>query len=269
MADRAMHGLPRRFSASYPTRAQIDEFYAEQQEPNDYEMEHYINMREAKRQGWRDSPTNYATARRAGPFAGDRLRRGLAASGGARWGLAGRRHRGHAKFQKYASQTLKLPVQRGTIDFLKENRPAEPYDIIVMTDVIGHLQDPVGDLRTLRHSIADDGYLVVATWRHRQSGGAFLRPQVAPVRDVAHGLLDAPRSVAGDGARGISGREVFPKCATGIPIRRASAKAKAREVAKLAARAALFNGYVRRQSVSSHCENCPPCSRADAWITPT
>ena len=88
------------------------------------------------------------------------------------------------KFQKYAANTLGLPVQLGTIDALTsqpsgEESPDENilgnslFDVVVMSDVIEHLHDPVADLKKIRTHLAPDGYLILSTCDIGSAGARF------------------------------------------------------------------------------------------------
>ena len=65
------------------------------------------------------------------------------------------------KLSQYARQTLKLPVEVGTLDsaFLAKGR----YDVITLWDVIEHLPDPKGALLRIRDLLVPRGVVVIRT----------------------------------------------------------------------------------------------------------
>jgi 2-polyprenyl-3-methyl-5-hydroxy-6-metoxy-1,4-benzoquinol methylase len=69
--------------------------------------------------------------------------------------------------------------------------PAGPFDLITLTDVLEHLEDPRACLRALREQMAPDGLLVISTPNRRSLPGArrwlsehglsFIHTNLAPV----------------------------------------------------------------------------------------
>ncbi len=146
-----------------PTDESIRGYYAQQMEPNDWEVENYVEIPQKARQSWTRFAARLTALRHGVP--GRLLEIGCAAG----WLLHGARSLGwevegieaSPKFQRYASSTLGLLVHLGTL----ESVSLEPgrFDVMVMTDVIEHLTDPVADLKRIHRLLAPGGHLVLAT----------------------------------------------------------------------------------------------------------
>ncbi len=155
-------GCSVRYPNPYPSKESIVRYYADQLEPSDWEMEHYVDIPQKGRESWARFARNL-TLLNKGP--GSMLEIGCAAG----WVLHAAREQGwdahgieaSPKFQKYAATTLKLPVRLGTIEDVDFEE--KKFDVIINTDVIEHLFDPVADLQRLRKMIKPNGYLVMAT----------------------------------------------------------------------------------------------------------
>ena len=146
-----------------PSAEAIHDYYARQVKPNDWEMENYVEIPQKARQSWTQFAQRLTELRGGKP--GRLLEIGCAAG----WLLHGARSLGwevegieaSPKFQRYASSTLGLPVQLGTLESVS-HAPGS-FDVVVMTDVIEHLIDPVADLHRIRRLLAPGGRLVLAT----------------------------------------------------------------------------------------------------------
>jgi SAM-dependent methyltransferase len=163
-------GCTARFPHPYPSADEIDHYYASQEEPSDWEWLHYVELPAGGRRAWHDFAQRL-TRLHGGP--GRLLEVGCAAG----WLLKGAEQEGwdvfgieaSPKFANYARDVQGLRVATATIaDLMSAEsteavRAAAPFDVVVLTDVLEHLHDPVTDLKVLRQVIADDGYLVVTT----------------------------------------------------------------------------------------------------------
>ncbi len=151
------------FASPLPSKETVYSYYNSQLEPNDWEKEHYVEMNNQSVEGW-DRFAKHITELNSKP--GRLLEVGCAAG----WLLKVARDRGwdvtgieaSPKFQNYATKQLKLSVKLGTIEEA-ELSEIGLFDVIVMTDVIEHLQDPIASLRKLREFIKPSGYLIIAT----------------------------------------------------------------------------------------------------------
>lgn len=151
------------FAHPRPTKDDIIDFYASQEEPNDWELEHYLNSQPDRLTGF----SKLAEAISALPGKPRRLLE-VGCAGG--WFLDAARARGwevqgveaSPKFQKFATTELGLPVVLGTLDDLKKDLRGS-FDVIAMFDVLEHLQDPVADLQKMREYLAPNGHIVIAT----------------------------------------------------------------------------------------------------------
>jgi 2-polyprenyl-3-methyl-5-hydroxy-6-metoxy-1,4-benzoquinol methylase len=65
----------------------------------------------------------------------------------------------------YAQKTFNIPMMCGRIEDL--NIPPKSFDIIILMDVLEHMTDPVGGLRSIANVLGDDGIVVIQTpcWR--------------------------------------------------------------------------------------------------------
>ncbi len=157
------HGCEVGYPNPRPAAETVRDYYARQAEPNDWERENYVEIPQKARQSWTRFAQRLTVLRGGKP--GRLLEIGCAAG----WLLHGARGLGwevegieaSPKFQRYASATLGLPVHLGTL----ESVPLAPgsFDVVVMTDVIEHLVDPVADLHRIRRLLAPGGRLVLAT----------------------------------------------------------------------------------------------------------
>jgi SAM-dependent methyltransferase len=150
-----------RFPDPLPTSAEIQDFYARQQQPSDWELEHYVNIRDESVATWADTAEKL-TRLNGGP--GRALEVGCAA-GHLLQGLV--QHRwdvlGVEASPKFSAEVKRrgLPVHEGVLATLPPQ--AAPFDVVAMFDVLEHLQDPVADLVLSRRLLRPDGRLVLAT----------------------------------------------------------------------------------------------------------
>jgi SAM-dependent methyltransferase len=151
------------YACPRPSQSDVARYYADQQEPSDWELKYYLDPDPNKHKGMANL-AHAATDLNRGP--GRLLEIGCA--GG--WFLDAARRDGwqvqgleaSPKFQKYAASAFKLPVQLGVIeDLANGNEPG--YDAIALFDVLEHLQDPVRDLQTLAQNLKPGGHLLIAT----------------------------------------------------------------------------------------------------------
>jgi SAM-dependent methyltransferase len=99
----------------------------------------------------------------------------------------------------FARRTFTVPMLRGPIE--DADPGAERFDVIVMTDVLEHLADPVGTLRVCADWLSPDGLLLIQTpcfdpaWHFRE-----METQQAPFLEMMmpdeHLYLFSRRSVA-------------------------------------------------------------------------
>jgi 2-polyprenyl-3-methyl-5-hydroxy-6-metoxy-1,4-benzoquinol methylase len=147
-----------------PTPESIRAYYASAEESDEWEVLHYLDP-EGKHlyKTWAKT-AEQLTRLRGGP--GRLLDVGCAAG----WLLKAARDLGWEvqgidaapKFHAFATRTLGVPVTLGTTEALDDLPPAS-QDVVFMSDVVEHLQDPVADLRRIRRVIAPGGLLVLAT----------------------------------------------------------------------------------------------------------
>ncbi|HEY9713595.1 MAG TPA: class I SAM-dependent methyltransferase, partial [Chroococcales cyanobacterium] len=146
-----------------PSIQQIERYYANQTEPNEYEQQYYVRVPETKLKGFEDLARRLTSLNKK---PGRLLEIGCAAG----WLLERARRQGwdvqgleaSPKFHSFATGELKLPVTLGTISSVDTDRLGT-FDTIVMFDVLEHLHDPVSDLAKIRKLLKPDGRLVVAT----------------------------------------------------------------------------------------------------------
>lgn len=238
----------------YPTREEIDSFYAGQQHPNEWEQEYYVEVRPEVRASWGEFAEKIARLR-GGP--GRLLEIGCAAG----WLLKAARDQGWEvagleaapKFQRYATKTLGLPVQLGTIDALAAPPSGEtssgesvlgnaPFDVIVMSDVIEHLHDPVADLKKIRKRLAPDGYLILSTCDIGSPGARFYGVNWRQII-LSHTVYWTKRSMRHALRRAGFRVERFSEVRYWDPAPSRERNAKLREGAKLLARAVLHTTY--------------------------
>lgn len=226
-----------------PTPEEIRDYYAHQAEPNDWEMENYVEIPRKARQSWTRFAERLTLLR--GGVPGRLLEVGCAAG----WLLQGARSLGwevegieaSPKFQRYANATLGLPVHLGTL----ESVPLAPasFDVVVMTDVIEHLVDPVADLQRIRRLLAPGGRLVLATcdlgsWCARFWGLDWR--QIV----VSHTFYWTKRAMRHALGRAGLVAERFSEPRYWHPRQGTERRLRARETAKLFARFLLLKTYV-------------------------
>lgn len=235
------------FSVEYvcprPTVKTITDFYATQLNPNDWEQEHYVEMHPRSRQEWDRFAAKLTTLCGAPSSI---LEIGCAAG----WLLKAARDRGwnvagieaSPKFQTYATETLHLPVKLGTIEDL-DTTTTNRYDVIVMTDVMEHLQDPVADLKKLRAVIASDGFLVLTTC---DIDSFFARYRGLEWRQIvlSHTIYWTKKSMAHALGRAGFHVEHLSEPRYWDPNPEEERRSQVREIAKLGARIALNSSYV-------------------------
>lgn len=156
-----------RFPDPDPAATEIDRYYGDQLTASEWEMEHFVEIRPEQRQGWY-AFADKLTRLNGGPgrvlelgCAAGWLLRGLVDHGWRAVGLEA-----SPKFATSARNVQGLNVLLGTVeqDGVAQSLHAEgPFDLIVLVDVLEHVHDPVGLLRTLRPLLTDDGRFVVAT----------------------------------------------------------------------------------------------------------
>ena len=237
------HGCTVGYPNPRPAAGSIRGYYARQMEPSDWERENYVEIPPRARDSW------MAFAARLTALRGGTPGRVLEVGCAAGWLLHGARRLGwevagieaSPKFQRYAADTLGLPVHLGTL----ETVPLAPgqFDVVVMTDVIEHLADPVADLRRIRALLVPGGRLVLATcdlgsWSARFWGLDWRQIVISHTfywtRRAMH------RALAEAGFR----VEQFSEPRCWHPHRGREALGRAREIAKLLARFALLKTYV-------------------------
>jgi SAM-dependent methyltransferase len=144
-----------------PSEAEIVGFYAEQMEPNEWEIEHYVHVRSEEAVAW-NRFAERLTRLNGGP--GRMLEVGCAAGHLLAGAIDhGWQVMGVEASPKFSAETQRrgLPVHAGVL----ANLPADDvgYDLVVMTDVLEHLRDPVADLVLCHRRLKPGGLLVVAT----------------------------------------------------------------------------------------------------------
>ena len=236
------NGCSVRYPNPCPTKESITRYYADQQEPNDWEMEHYVEIPQKGRDAWADFARNL-TILNGKP--GSLLEIGCAAG----WVLAAARDQGwdangieaSPKFQKYAENILKLPVRLGIIEDV--DMGDKKFDVIMNTDVIEHLYDPVSDLKRLRKMIKPGGYLVMATCDIgspcAQFWGLAWRQLV-----ISHTFYWTKRSMTVALERAGFRVERFSEPRYWHPVWHKELKQRLREIFKLVARIVLLKTYV-------------------------
>ncbi len=148
------------FPDPFPNAGDIDRFYGDQQSPNDWEMEHYVQRTPDRAAHWLGFAAKLTrltggTGRllEVGPAAGHLLE----AAEKLGWSVMG--VEATPKFSAIL-RDRGLPVHQGQLATLP---PADPYDVVVMVDVLEHLRDPISDLALCHSLMKSDGWLVVAT----------------------------------------------------------------------------------------------------------
>jgi 2-polyprenyl-3-methyl-5-hydroxy-6-metoxy-1,4-benzoquinol methylase len=225
-----------------PSEESIRSYYANQLEPSDWEVENYVDIPQRGRDSWAHF-AKLLTALRGKP--GSLLEVGCAAG----WLLEGARKGGwkvkgieaSPKFQKYASSVLKLPVELGTLESADLN--GEIFDVVVMTDVIEHLIDPVSDLQRVRNLMAPDGYLVLATCDIGSLCARFWGLNWRQIV-ISHTFYWTKRSMAEALRRAGFRIERISEPRYWHPNRTLELVQRVREIAKLLARFALLKTYI-------------------------
>jgi 2-polyprenyl-3-methyl-5-hydroxy-6-metoxy-1,4-benzoquinol methylase len=152
------------YACPRPSPESIRDYYASAEESDEWEVIHYLDP-----EGKHLYKTWAKTAEQLTRLLG-RPGRLLDVGCAAGWLLKAARDLGGdvqgidaaPKFHAFATGTLDVPVILGTTDAL-DNLPPASQDVVFMSDVIEHLQDPVADLRRIRRVIAPGGLLVLAT----------------------------------------------------------------------------------------------------------
>jgi len=231
-----------RYPNPLPTKEAIHRYYADQQEPNDWEMINYVEIPEKARQSWSGFAERLT---RLNGKPGSILEIGCAAG----WLLDGARKLGwdahgieaSPKFQKYAESTLKLPVRLGTIESVDFGE--KKFDVIVNTDVIEHLYDPVADLKRLRKLMKPGGYLVMATCDIGSPCAQFWGLNWRQIV-ISHTFYWTKQSMTVALERAGFRVERFSEPRYWHPVWRMEQARKLREIAKLIARFVLLKTYV-------------------------
>ena len=149
------------FADPMPSDDEIVRFYREQVEPNEWEMEHYVHVRPEEVAAW-SAFAERLTRLNGRP--GRMLEVGCAAghllSGAIEHGWDVMGVEASPKFSTEVKRRG-LPVHDGVLATLPEGQGL--YDLVVMTDVLEHLRDPVADLARCRDLLKPGGLLVIAT----------------------------------------------------------------------------------------------------------
>ena len=149
------------FADPMPSDDEIVRFYAEQAEPNEWEMAHYIHVRPEEVAAW-NAFAERLTRLHGRP--GRMLEVGCAAGHLLSGAIAqGWDVMGVEASPKFSTEVKRrgLPVHDGVLATLPEGQG--PYDLVAMTDVLEHLRDPVADLARCGELLKPGGLLVVAT----------------------------------------------------------------------------------------------------------
>jgi 2-polyprenyl-3-methyl-5-hydroxy-6-metoxy-1,4-benzoquinol methylase len=66
---------------------------------------------------------------------------------------------------EYANKTFNIPIKCGRMEDL--NIPPKTFDIIILMDVLEHMPDPIGGLKSIKRALKEDGLIVIQTpcWR--------------------------------------------------------------------------------------------------------
>jgi 2-polyprenyl-3-methyl-5-hydroxy-6-metoxy-1,4-benzoquinol methylase len=155
------HGCGTHFANPLPCAEEINRYYADQQKPDAWEEEFYVESTASKSAHWAnfaDKLTRLAGSPgrllEVGPAAGHLL----AAARDQGWSVIG--IEATPKFAKIMD-TRGVPVHQGFLETFEAE--GQLYDMIVMVDVAEHLLDPVRDLERCRRLLTPDGRLVIAT----------------------------------------------------------------------------------------------------------
>jgi SAM-dependent methyltransferase len=148
------------FPDPMPTHDEVAAFYAKAEEPNDWEVKHYVDETPRRVRHW-DGFAEKLTRLNGGPGrmlevgpAAGHLLRGAINQG---WQVLG--VEAAPKFSKVL-EARGLPVHHGEIATLG---PSEAFDMVVMIDVAEHLIDPVRDFARSAARLGPGGRIVVAT----------------------------------------------------------------------------------------------------------
>jgi len=236
------HGCTVCYPNPCPTKESINRYYADQQDPNDWEMENYVNIPQKGKDAWADFVRNL-TILNGKP--GSLLEIGCAAG----WVLHAAREQGwdahgieaSPKFQKHAAGVLGLPVQLGTLETVDYGE--KRFDVVMNTDVIEHLYDPVADLQRIRKIMKPGGYLVMATC---DIGSACARFWGLDWRQlvISHTFYWTKKSMTTALERAGFRVESFSEPRYWHPTWRIQQIRRMREIAKLLARFLLLKTYV-------------------------
>jgi 2-polyprenyl-3-methyl-5-hydroxy-6-metoxy-1,4-benzoquinol methylase len=149
------------FPNPLPAQEIIDSFYADQHEPNAWEVEHYIEATAEESAYWSTFVRRLTglvgkpgSLLEIGPAAGHLLHAARAQG----WTVLG--VEATPKFARVARRRG-IPIHQGVLATL--DLPQESFDLIVMVDVLEHLYNPIADFTRCRALLRDDGRLVVVT----------------------------------------------------------------------------------------------------------
>ncbi len=149
------------FADPVPSPEDVRRFYSDQLDPSPWEMEHYVDVRHESVVAWEEF-AGRLTRLNGGP--GRLLEVGCAAghllAGAVQHGWEAFGIEASPKFSQIA-QRRGLEVHEGVLATV----PSDPasYDLVVMTDVLEHLSDPIADLKLCHRLLRPDGLIVIAT----------------------------------------------------------------------------------------------------------
>jgi SAM-dependent methyltransferase len=227
-----------------PAEREIDDFYRHAEVAGEWEVEHYMEVGDARLVA--EGPFLDKLARLRGGT-GVLLEVGTAggwllqAAQRLGWEVAG--IEAAPKFQLYACEQLGLDVRLGTV---RDHAAAflESADVVILRDVLEHLWDPIRDLTLIQSMLKPGGWLVIETpnidsWPARLYGLKWRQIVGSHTYYWTRHSLDIAVRTAG--LRPVHWSE--PRYWDPDPKR--ERVAKAREFLKLAARFVALHGYVR------------------------
>lgn len=148
------------FPNPFPTCDDIHDFYARQLVHNEWEEVHYVAESAERAAGWSKLATRFTRFNggpgemlEVGPAAGHLLK----AAQDQGWSVIGLE--AAPKFTRIL-QERGIPFYEGTPASYTTSRR---FDLIVMLDVLEHLQDPVADLERCAELLRDGGSIVLST----------------------------------------------------------------------------------------------------------
>lgn len=149
----------------YPSEDEIAHYYLSAEEPNDWEIEHYVRL-DLNPIALRGTEEVADKLSRTRAVPGRYLEVGCASG----WILRAMKERGWEavgieaapKFANFARDELGLDVRSGTLDSIDVEALGK-FDLMVAFDVVEHLHNPVRDLATLRQAATKDALLVFTT----------------------------------------------------------------------------------------------------------